>query len=422
MRSELPRSDVLGTRLREAGRPRGAPVVALVALAALGAGCHLAHERTGPGGDASVSSPEASTCPSPTGGGCRAWELAGDPIDLVTLGPGDIDVVFGSAIARPCGVLAGWSISHTESASVDVRYETRLADWSGAPTAAIEEHRGPGAMAGSLLLAAGPGGVGALLGNPRCEFRLFDEAGRELGVVGSETASATCVGLAATPTGYSWLEDLGGVLSFDSADVHGSIFVGLVTHEGRSLAGRAMLDDGSFLVSSFAEDLATARYRSWLERFHPEDISAPGPAFEIGENAVSLLVSPNAAGALAAWMTAQPGGLPLRVQPVDRDGRPFGTARDVEASGALYGHALTTTPDGDALYAWLEWHSGAASEWLLRVQALAPDGTPRGAATTVPVPAGARPHAVLVEPTGGRALAMLETDDAISALPLRCAR
>ncbi|MBZ0120766.1 MAG: glutamate--cysteine ligase [Sandaracinaceae bacterium] len=144
---------------------------------------------------------------------------------------------------------------------------------------------------------------------------------------------------------------------------------------------------------------------------------------ELGENGVPVHVAETAEGALATWTTAASGGQPVRLRPIDRDGRARGPTRDVPAEGALYGLLARSTPDGGAVLAWEEYHFRGDPEWRLRMQSVRPDGTARAAPSTVRIDGHAETWDLLVDPSGSRALLLVSYDgNAVDALPLRCAR
>lgn len=397
------------------------PVLAALALAwALLPGCYLAHERATPD-----SPRECTTAPVD---GCTRWEAAGPP----TLISGPVLPAgfphFGSAIATDCGVLAAWSVTTRTPTVMSVRHETRTADWSGAVVDAILAHPTfvlDGSSPTTPLLARGPGGAAGLVANGTdCLFVPLALDGHERGEPVRVATAELCGALAGTPGGYSFITAVGAPTSrfaLSSVDAVGttSTAVDLVGPSGRALWTRTVFDDGSFLAYSFTEDFVTTRYSGWLQHFGADGVEL-AVEVELDENAVPVLTTSTARGALAAWSTAASGGLPLRVRPIDRDGRPTGEARDVPAEGALYGFALASTPDGDAVLSWTESHWRGMPEWRLRVLALGPDGAPRGAPTTVLTDLNTGAGQLLVEPSGGRALFFFGDDTGVRAQPLVC--
>lgn len=402
---------------------RTARVLAAVALP-IATGCYLSHERE----RAPIEPPACVTLPVQS---CDSWEAAGEPLRLTDpADPADY-VQLGSAIAIDCTVLVSWVVSTNRLGDQTIRYDTRVIASSGEPIGPIQAHPSLTHESPSwsgLRLAVNDGSVGGLAEREgRCHFVPLDTAGRELGPPVEVGRDVSCRGIDTTGDGFS----------FVVSTVAGSAPIELVTVDdrgtvraraelpipgGRAWWSRTRFADGSFLSYSFTQDFVTSTYTGWLQPF--DQAGAPlADEIELGENGVPVHVAPTAEGALATWMTSASGGQPVRLRPIDRDGRTTGTTRDVPAEGALYGLVIRSTPDGGALLAWEEHLHDADPDWRLRLQSLRADGTPRAEPTTVLTGTHPENWDLLVDPSGVRALLLFGRDArAVDALPLRCSR
>jgi len=280
----------------------------------------------------------------------------------------------------------------------------------------------------SPLLARAGGRVLMRAQTDACFLLPLDLEGHELGPPVDLAPGELCRSLESAGDGFSLVLsglDGGSPLSLAFVDADGRLTSRAdlpPPGEDRTWWSRTMFEDGSFLSYTKTQDLVTGTYEGWLQSF--DAVGAPlGEAVPIGENAVPVEVAPTSEGALAVWMTAASGGLPLRLRPIDRLGRARGETRDVPAEGALYGMTIRSLPDGGALLAWEESHFDAEPMWRLRVQSLSADGSPRGAPSTVRTVGHAEAWDLLVDPSGARALLVTSSDGRdVDAQPLRCAR
>ncbi len=404
---------------------RAGVLLAVAALALPNAtSCYLSHERAG-------APLEPPACVTPPVASCDAWQAAGEPQRLS--GPADpADYVqLGSAVAVDCQVLVSWVVSTDRMGEQTVRHETRLMTSSGEPAAPIEAHpsltHDSPSWSGLQLAVLGARIGGLSEHDGRCVFVPLGTAGRELGPPVEIGRDVSCRGLDAAGDGFSFVSSsTSGAPPFtlvaidDAGRLRARTELPILGR--RTWWSRTRFADGSFLSYSFAQDLATSTYAGWLQRF--DEAGAPlAEEVPLGENGVPVSVSPTAEGALATWMTAASGGQPVRLRPIDRDGRATGPTREVPAEGALYGLAIRSTPDGGALLAWEEHLHESDPDWRVRVQSLRADGTPRGAPTTVMTGTHAEHWDLVVDPSGVRAVLVFGRDArAVDALPLRCAR
>lgn len=396
-------------------------LLATLALPIAATGCYLSHER-----ERAPLDPPA--CVSLSVASCDAWEAAGEPRRMTgSAEPADF-VRLGSAVAIDCEVLVSWLVSTDRRGTRAARYETRVISASGDPVGPIEAHPSLTSESPSwsgLALAMNDRSVGGLVERgSRCHFVPLDTEGRELGSPVEVGRDVSCRGLDTSGDGFSFVVSTGSAgIELVTVDERGATRARteLPIPGGRTWSSRTRFEDGSFLSYSFTQDFVTSTYTGWLQRF--DEAGAPlADELELGENGVPVDVAPTADGALATWMTVASGGRPVRLRPIDRDGRATATTRDVPAEGALYSLVIRSTPDGGALLAWEEWHHDGDPEWRLRLQSLRADGTPRGEPTTVLTGTHPESWELLVDPSGVRALLVFDRDSrAVEALPLRCA-
>jgi hypothetical protein len=411
---------------------RGVAAATVLAAAGCGARSELldaAAATSGPSTDAGAllaAGPCGEHGPS-SPGPCAAWKAAG-PAVRVSEPQGDgASIELAAVLARGCGVLIGWtSLGGSAPDAITLSFGTRLVGLDAAPLAPIEPHlalatrsNGSGWMG---LAANGPGVAALTRGAPGgCRFVSLDANGADLAAP-VPVADAACGAFARAGGGTSYLAPSSqGETPPNLArlDVHGAAAgrTTLAVPAGRALWDRLLFDDDSFLLYTFREDPQTQRYTGWLQHFDVVG-AALAPEADVPDDGVPVRTAATSAGAIAAWETAVPGGLPLGVVSIDRDGRRTGPVGSLPASGAQYGLALAATPDGGALAAWLELHG--PSDWRLVVQALAPDATARGEARPVLEGVQASRFQIVVG-TPDRAL-LLYGDAGVNALPLVCAR
>ena len=398
-----------------------ARVIPLLVLGSSLVGCYRSHERED-------TAPE---CLPASVASCDAWEADGEAHRLSgPAEPGDF-VQLGSAVQIGCTVLVSWTVVSSRAGALSVRYETRLLAPSGEPLAPIEPHPALSHESSSwsgLDLAAGSSRLGGLVqSSGRCSFVSLDLEGRELGAPVELEPETWCRSIEASGDGFSFVVSTiarSAPAALVTVDDGGAVQARaeLPVPLDRTWWSRTVFEDGSFLGYSFSQDLVTIRYTGWLQRYDAAG-AALGDEVELGENGVPVHVAETAEGALATWTTAASGGQPVRLRPIDRDGRARGPTRDVPAEGALYGLLARSTPDGGAVLAWEEYHFRGDPEWRLRMQSVRPDGTARAAPSTVRIDGHAETWDLLVDPSGSRALLLVSYDgNAVDALPLRCAR
>lgn len=381
-------------------------------------GCYLAHER-----DVSASCAEAPIR------SCRTWEAAGEAT-VISAPPGVASLVqLADVLAMDCEVLVSWNVGTSVPGALEVETFTRVLSFDGTTRAASEAHptltHGAPSWSGLQLAERGGWVSGLAEIDGRCVVLPMDRSGAERGPsVEVARAGSSCRGLEAQD----------GAFSFVRSAIDGGPGVELVTldREGRELARRELVvsgrtwwartafDDGSFLSYSFSQDSVTGEYFGYLQRF--DGRGAPlGEEVLLADNGVPVHVAQTDGGALAAWTTAASGGLPVRLRPIDREGRARAETRDLPAEGALYGLAARSTPDGGAVLAWEEWHH-EADRWLLRMQSVDAEGRALAAPTIVRDAGHADAWDVVIDPSGARALLVLSRDSRVlEAQPLRCA-
>jgi hypothetical protein len=393
--------------------------LALLGAIAAGAiaGCYRVHER---------AEPCRALAPDPQP--CTRWEQAGAVTRVSDPAPVTVSLFLSSAVATECGALAAWTTLTGAGIPTTRSFETRTIDWSGAPTAATRAHPDVTTTmtdAAAVDLVTNGDEVAAFFSTSPggCRFVPLDARGVERGPIASVDV-AWCLAPLAVEDGYStltWNEGTtpGTLVGLDASG-HETERTILDMPSARALWSRTPYDDGSFLLYSFREDPVTTVYTGWLQRFDPHG-RAIAPEVEVGVNGVPVHAAPTEPGALIGWSTATSGGLPVQVRPIDRDGRPIGETRDVDATGALYALLLTPTPQGDVLATWVESHFHDEPEWRLNVQAFGPDALPRGEPTRVLTDVYPQALRILVDASGERALGLFD-DDGVFALPLACAR
>jgi hypothetical protein len=146
------------------------------------------------------------------------------------------------------------------------------------------------------------------------------------------------------------------------------------------------------------------------------------------DTAYSILsMAPSADGVLAAWQGDADDRESVIVDTLDHDGRPTATPVPVVASEsqALYGFALGSPPGGgDAIVAWQSLVNG--SMFHLQIQALGPDGAPRGAPTSIGTYDSLGTIRIAVSADGIRGVLLFSAaganvPDGMRAVPLACA-
>jgi hypothetical protein len=392
----------------------------LVALAALAlGGCYLAHERP--------ASSNVSCEPAGPPMSCTAWMPVGDSIAISPAPPPSGGIQLQSTVATECGVLVSWTTLSGMPIPMNLAFETRAIDWSGSPTAPVIEHPSLSVVtnaSGSIELAVNRSQVGALVVTEPtgCRFLLLDAAGNETGAPLALHATS-CIALAAQNTEFTFLAPSTNATTSTWLDwIDPSVGAGaqaiLPIPAPRAVWSRTVFADQSFLVYSFREDPMTGMYSGWAQHFDAAG-GLPAPEVVIDANAAPVLFAETRNGAVTAWETATPGGLPARSRAIDHDGQPRGEVIDLPATGALYGVEIASTPDGGAVISWLEMHYNEMPEWRFQIQQVDADAHPRAAPTLAMTGIDIGAPRILVDPSGERAVLIFE-DVGVRALPLRC--
>ncbi|MEC7520940.1 MAG: hypothetical protein VYE22_13785 [Myxococcota bacterium] len=393
-----------------------ASLISLLAALAC-AGCYRSHEAAAPAVDASFA-----PCAPPPGGACRRWVADGSLVELSRPLATDQSVRFGQALARDCSALAVWARVTNDGGEITLDHVTRTFNWQGALTGEATPLEGlsfESSAATLPRLARGDGHAAVMVvGEGACHFAPLDLDGRVRGASDRfPVVDGVCDGLAATPRGYSFVRSGETPLTVHHVDpIGGELGEGRFAPPRHALWDRLVYEDGSFLAAWHRVVPPGAPRVTTLQRLDVEGRPL-GPEVELGEDAFGVEIVPTAQGPLLVWSTSGPGGVPLRVRPVDRDGLPRGDTLSAPALHA-FDVAAAPTPDGDVLLAWIENH--APEDFRLRLQALDPAGAPRGEPNTIPLPEARPDLQVLVAPTGGLGLAIYSDSAFIRAQPLRC--
>ncbi len=142
-----------------------------------------------------------------------------------------------------------------------------------------------------------------------------------------------------------------------------------------------------------------------------------------------VLLAETKLGVMAAWTgfnVAEPSGEGVFVRTLDMDGQPTAPTIALAApgAGALYEFTLAASPSGDVIVARSELDEATAS-FRVYLIALGPDGTPRGAPTSLGTFEQFTQPRIFVDVDGKRALlvasgAQAEFTHGVMTLPLRC--
>jgi hypothetical protein len=365
------------SRLSRSVVRRGLVVLAVGEIATL-EGCYLTHERV-----------EEAACVEAPVESCRVWEAAGEAIAISEPAGAASLVQLADALALDCEVLVSWNVGTSVPGALEVQTFTRVIGFDARSLGVTERHptltHGAPTWSGLQLARSGErvGGLAEIDG--RCVVLPMDTRGVERGPAVELERDAACRGLEATDARWSFVRsamDGGGVRELVTFDADGGELARApLAVSGRTWWSRARFEDGSFLSYSFSQDLTTLTYSGFLQRFD-EDEAPRGEEVSLGDNGVPVHVAETSRGALATWTTAASGGQPVRLRPIDRDGRARAETRSVPAEGALYGLTIRSTPDGGAVLAWEEWHF-EGDAFRLRLQSLDADGMPLGEPTVV---------------------------------------
>ena len=321
---------------------------------------------------------------------CSSWRAGDERVVSASPAAGQGSYLT-SAVPAGDGVLVTWFELTAASQSTWV---TRRLGFDGVPDAPARDHLSfatTGGIYTDVMSLAGNGCAFAGVVDDDangCRFLPLDGDGNETGAVVSPSMDV-CFDLgAAAPGGFSMITASSSsesspvqLLTVDPAG-HPGLTATLLPSMSAGLSPRLLLRDGSFLLSTFTE-VDSGALATDMRHFAPDGTLLAGP-FTLSDTAYSILyMTETSAGVLAAYQGDANEKESVIVLPLDHDGRPTAAPVPVVASEypALYGEAIGSAPGGDALVAWQSLQPD--STFKLEVQALAPDGTPRGAPTTI---------------------------------------
>jgi hypothetical protein len=408
----------------------------LLALAACGARTGLVTptpEADGaPPDDASVGpicAPSLDAGPAAT---CSSWRAGAEVVVSAGGVPGQM-AYFTSIVPSGDGVLATWFTLTDEVAGV--AWVTQRLGFDGMPLGPVRNHLAfsddGGIYTDVMSLAASGCAFGGVVDAPTggCRFLPLDGDGNETGPVVSPSMDV-CWDLGASPPGgFSMLtasssENSPVQLLTVSPTGQPGATVTLLPDMTAGLSPRLVLRDGSFLLSTFAE-VASGALATDMRHFAADGTLLAGP-FPISDTVYSILtMAETPSGVVAAWQGDANEMETVFFAALDHDGKLLAPPAPVVASenDALYGFALAATPGGDALVAWQALVNGSMFD--LQVQALAPDGTPRGGPTDIGIYDALGTIRPVVSPDGTRAVLLFsgeeaDAPDGMRAVPLTC--
>jgi hypothetical protein len=388
-----------------------------------------------PGEDASVGpicSPSLDAGPTPT---CSSWRAGSE----VTVSPGGSPgqmAYFTSVVPSGDGVLATWFALTGENESAT--WVTQRLGFDGVPLGPARDHLAFSTDGGIYVDVMSLAGNGCAFGGVvddeanGCRFLPLDGDGRETGPAVSRTADV-CWDLGAAADGaFSMLTASSSstgnapvqLLTVSASGQSGATAVLLPDITSAGLSPRLVLRDGSFLLSTFVE-VDSGALATDMRHFAADGTLLAGP-FPISDTVYSVLyMAETTNGVLAAWQGDANEKETVFTAALDHDGKLLAPPAPVVASenDALYGFALASTPGGDGLVAWQSLVNG--SMFNLQVQALAPDGTPRGAPTNIGTYDALGTIRPVVSADGTRAVLLFtgeepNTTDGMRAVPLFC--
>ena len=366
---------------------------------------------------------------------CSSWRAGAE---VIVSGPGTPSQMsyFTSVVPSGDGVLASWFTLTSASQSTWV---TRRIGFDGTPLGPARNHLSFGTSGGiytDVMSLAGNGcAFGGLVDDAvnGCRFLPLDGDGNETGPATmapalNGPAIGACFDLGASTNGkFSMLS--GPTMTdprvwlWDNLPAAGG--AALLPPGFGGLSPRLVFPDESFLLSTFLETDAGGLATS-ISHFALGGFSQVGP-FSLTDTAYSVLyMAPTADGVLAAWQGHADEQEAVIVDALDHDGRPTATPVPVVASEseALYGFAIGSPPGGgDAIVAWQSLVNG--SMFHLQVQALGPDGMPRGAPTSIGTYDSLGTIRIVVSADGTRAVLLFTAEaenvpDGMRAVPLVC--
>lgn len=392
-----------------------------IVLAMTVSGCYLVHERDA-GPDAAQPDATVHACPSGPPVACRMWRAAGDPVTLSAPITTTQAAMAGRGAGTQCTALVSWTITDEGTRP---RAQARLLDWNGQILSDVTAITMDDATA-TAVTATGTTDFAVLAsGSTGCFVQRVDASGATSGMP-IPLGVGDCIDLVTTDRGLSSFSRggrSGAAPAFIEISDDGSLReIVLGAAPSGDLWSRLVLDDGSSLVYAFSEDAATATYTNFFR--HVDANGAPlADQVELDVNGVPIQLVRTLGRPLAVWETAQPGGLPLQAMALDVDGHGDGTPHTFDATGALYGVAVTsheTAPS--ALVVWTSLDSGGSPAWSLVAESRSEPGTPLGGPAIVLAGDDEPNHvSVLLDTTAQHALVIFDDTQRVRALPLACA-
>jgi hypothetical protein len=383
-----------------------------------------------------ICSPSLDAGPVAT---CSSWR-AGAEVDVSPGGTSGQMAYFTSVVPSGDGVLATWFALTDDTQPAT--WVTRRLGFDGVPLGPARDHLSfatdGGVFTNVMSLAANGCAFAGVVDDPPdgCRFLPLDGDGRETGAVVSPT-SDVCWDLGAAAGGaFSMLE------ASSSSGENASVALLTVSASGQSgaaakplpgitsavLSPRLVLRDGTFLLSTFGE-VDSGALAIDMRHFAADGTLLAGP-FPLSDTAYSIVyMAETSSGVLAAWMGDANDEETVIVAALDHDGKLRAPPAPVVASenDALYGFALASTPAGDGLVAWQSLTDGSSFD--LQIQALAPDGTPRGAPTDIGTYGSLGVIRAVVSADGEKAVLLFTGEeenvtpsvtDGMRAVPLTC--
>jgi hypothetical protein len=363
---------------------------------------------------------------------CSSWRASPEVV-VTPSGTSGQEAYFTSVVPSGDGMLATWFTLTGDPGSA-TRVTQRLG-FDGMPAGAARDHLGfptDGGVFTNVMSLAGNGcAFGGVVDDPvnGCRFLPLDGDGRETGSVTSPTADVCWDLGASSPGSFSMItagssdRDPVKLLTVGASGQPGATATLLPTMNA-GLSPRLVLRDGSFLLSTFAE-VDSGALAIDMRHFAADGTLLAGP-FPVSDTAYSLVyMTETSTGVLAGWMGDANDEQTVVTVPLDHDGRPTAMPAPVVASEnqALYGFAVGGVPGGDAIVAWNALVNGSMFD--LQVQAVAPDGTPRGAPTDIGIYDALGTVRTVVSPDGTRAVLLFtgqngSEPDGMRAVPLTC--
>ncbi len=363
---------------------------------------------------------------------CTSWRAGTEVVVSPGGTPGQM-AYFTAVVPSGDGVLATWFTLTGENDSAT--WVTRRLGFDGVPLGPARNHLGfstDGGVYTNVMSLAGNGcAFAGVVDDPEsgCRFLPLDGDGAETGPVVVPSPDV-CWDLGASGAGgFSMLTGAPSMtssvqlLTVNSTGKPGGTAT-LLPDMSAGLSPRLVLRDGSFLLSTFGE-VDSGALAIDMRHFAADGTLLAGP-FPISDTAYSIVyMAETSTGVLAAWQGDANEKETVFTASLDHDGKLLAMPAPVVASenDALYGFALAATPGGDAIVAWQSLVNG--SMFNLQVQALAPDGTPRGAPTNIGTYDSLGTIRPVVSADGGRAVLLFTAEepnvtDGMRAVPLFC--